>query len=138
MEVLELKINQNFRQLFHLKTMEFHKKWIWPGNGTTTDHMGLDERKPVFGGLRTTEEQTSLRYLADWSAHLLFMFWKVSYLKYLVSMIRKYHYHKPQTNPWHRKEEPLNHHEIPGRQTKQSNQLSLPHQDDYKTRMNIK
>ena len=30
-------------------------------------------------------------------------------------------------NPWHRKEEPLNHHETPERQIKQSNQLSLPH-----------
>ena len=44
-------------------------------------------------------------------------------------MIRKYHNHKPQTTPWHREEEPLNHHETPGRQIKQSNQLSLPHQD---------
>ena len=26
-------------------------------------------------------------------------------------------------------------HETPGRQIKQSNQLSLPHQDDYNTRM---
>ena len=26
-------------------------------------------------------------------------------------MIRKYHNHKPQTTPWHREEEPLNHHE---------------------------
>ena len=33
-------------------------------------------------------------------------------------MIRKYHNHKPQTNPWHREEEPLNHHETPGRQIK--------------------
>ena len=46
-------------------------------------------------------------------------------------MIRKYHNRKPQTNPWHREEEP-------GRQNKQSTQLSLPHQDDYKTRMDIK
>ena len=45
-------------------------------------------------------------------------------------MIRKYHNHKPQTTPWHREEEPLNHHETPGRQIKQSNQLSLPHQHD--------
>ena len=29
-------------------------------------------------------------------------------------------------------------HETQGRQTKQSNQLSLPHQDDCKTRMDIK
>ena len=43
----------------------------------------------------------------------------------IVSMIRKYHIHKPKTNPWHREEEPHNHHETPGRQTKQSNQLSL-------------
>ena len=30
-------------------------------------------------------------------------------------MIRKYHNHKQQTTPWHREEEPLNHHETPGR-----------------------
>ena len=46
-------------------------------------------------------------------------------------MIRKYHNHKLQTIPWHREEEPLNHHETPGRQIKQSNQLSLPHQDTH-------
>ena len=34
--------------------------------------------------------------------------------------------HKLQTNPWHCEEEPHNNHETPGRQTKQSNQLSLP------------
>ena len=56
----------------------------------------------------------------------------------IVSIIRKYHNHKPQTTPWHREEEPLNHHETPGRQMKQSNQLSLPHQDDCNTRMDIK
>ena len=50
-------------------------------------------------------------------------------------MIRKYHNHKQQTNPWHREEEPHNHQETIGRQTKQSNQLSLPHQDNCKTRM---
>ena len=48
-----------------------------------------------------------------------------SFLSKIVSMIRKYHNHKPKTNPWHREEEPQNHHETPGRQTKQSNQLSL-------------
>ena len=53
-------------------------------------------------------------------------------------MIRKYHNHKLQTNPWHRKHEPHNDHETPGRQSKQSNQLSLPHQDDCKTRIDIK
>ena len=52
-------------------------------------------------------------------------------------MVREYHNHKPQTTPWHREDEPLNHHETPGRQ-KQCNQLSLPHQDDCNTRMDIK
>ena len=51
----------------------------------------------------------------------------------IVSMIRKYHNHKPQTTLWHREEEPLNYYETPGRQIKQSNQLSLPHQDDCNT-----
>ena len=53
-------------------------------------------------------------------------------------MIRKYHNHKLQTNPWHREEEPHNNHKAPGRQTKQSNQLSLRHQGDRKTRRDIK
>ena len=41
---------------------------------------------------------------------------------------------KPTVPP----EEPHTNHETPGRQTKQSNQLSLPHQDDCKTRRDIK
>ena len=41
-------------------------------------------------------------------------------------------------NLWHREEEPLNHHDTPGRQNMQSNQLSLPHQDDCNTRTDIK
>ena len=48
-------------------------------------------------------------------------------------MIRKYHNHKLQTNPWHPEEVPHNHHETPGRQTKQSKQLSLLHQNDCRT-----
>ena len=53
-------------------------------------------------------------------------------------MIRKYNNHKVQANPWHREEESHNTNETPGRQTKQSNQLSLPHLDDCKTRRAIK
>ena len=53
-------------------------------------------------------------------------------------MIRKYHNNKLQTAPWHREGEPLNHHETPGRQIKQSNQLSSLHQDDCSTKMDIK
>ena len=49
-------------------------------------------------------------------------------------MIRKYHYHKLQTNPSYPEEEPNNNHETSGRQTKQSNQLSLPHRNDCKAR----
>ena len=52
-------------------------------------------------------------------------------------MIRKYHNHIPQTTPWHREEEPPNHHETPRRQIRQSNQLSLSHQDDYNTSMDL-
>ena len=40
--------------------------------------------------------------------------------------------------PRESEKEPLNHHETPGRQIKQSNQLSLPYQDDYNTRIDIK
>ena len=39
-------------------------------------------------------------------------------------MIRKYHNHKPQITPWHREEEPIIHHETPGRQIKQSKQFN--------------
>ena len=51
--------------------------------------------------------------------------------------MRKYLNHKLQTTLWHREEEPLNHHETPGRQIKESKQLSLPNQDDCKVQQNI-
>ena len=47
----------------------------------------------------------------------------------IVSMIRKM-----QTNLWHHEEEPHNNHQTEGRQPKQN----LPHQDDCKTRVDIK
>ena len=53
-------------------------------------------------------------------------------------MTRKYYKYELQMHPWHHDEEPHNNHETPRRQTKQGNQLSLPHQDDCKTRMDIK
>ena len=46
-------------------------------------HVGLDAKNPVFGGLRTTQAQTSLRIHAVRSAPLLFAFWKVSYVNLL-------------------------------------------------------
>ena len=45
--------------------------------------MGLDTRKPVLGGLRTTQAQTSLRIRAVWSAPLLFAIRKVLYVNLL-------------------------------------------------------
>ena len=54
-----------------------------------------------------------------------------------VSMIRKYHNHNLKTNPWHGEEEPHNNHETPGGQ-KKSNQLSLPYQENGKTKMDTK
>ena len=46
-----------------------------------TDHkysynMGLDARNPVFGGLWTTQAQTSLRIYAVWSAPFYSLFEK--------------------------------------------------------------
>ena len=57
-----------------------------------------------------------------------------------VSMIRKYHYHVLHTNPRHHEEEPhnTNSHKTSRNQLKQSNQLSLPCQDDCKTREDTK
>ena len=44
---------------------------------------GRNARKPVFEGLQTIQVQTSLRIRADWSASLLFAFWKASYVNLL-------------------------------------------------------
>ena len=41
-------------------------------------------------------------------------------------MIKKYHKYKQLTTLWHREEEPLNHHETPGRQIKQSTNSLFP------------
>ena len=60
----------------------------------------------------------------------------------IAKIVSEYGQEIPQSqtadNPWHHEEEPLNHHGTPGRQTKQSNQLSVPPQDDCITRMDIK
>ena len=44
----------------------------------------------------------------------------------IVSMIRKYHNHKLQTNPRHREEKPHNNHETPGRQTERATSSLFP------------
>ena len=46
--------------------------------------------------------------------------------------------YKLQKNPLHSTKEPHNNHGTPGRQTKHINQLSLPHCDNCKTRMDVK
>ena len=60
----------------------------------------------------------------------------------MLKIVIEYDQEIPQSqtadNPWHREEEPLNHHMAPGRHIKQSNQLSLSQQDDCNTRMDIK
>ena len=81
------------------------------------------------------EYHQSIRQLGSRSGRIFCGAWSGSKI---VSMIRKYHNHKPQTTPQQQEEEPLNHHETPGRQTKQSKQLPLPRQDDCNTRMDIK
>ena len=55
-------------------------------------------------------------------------------------MIRKYHKYTLQTNPRHREEElqSIYSNKTSVRQLKQSNHLSLPFQDDNKTRKDTK
>ena len=62
-------------------------------------------------------------------------------LEYRLKIVSEYDQEIPQSqtaDKRHLKGEPHDKHETPGRQTKQSNQLSLPRQDDCKTRMYIK
>ena len=60
----------------------------------------------------------------------------------LSKIVSEYDQEIPQsqlhTNPLYRKEETPNNHETPGRHTKQSTQLSLPHRDDSKATMDTK
>ena len=55
-------------------------------------------------------------------------------------MIRQYSNRILHTNPRHHEEEAqkTNSHKTPGRQLKQNNQLSLPHQDICKNRKDTK
>ena len=59
-----------------------HAMYLWKCQScvTVSYNLGLNARKPVFGGLPTTQAQTSLRIRADWSVPLLFAFLKVWYL----------------------------------------------------------
>ena len=53
-------------------------------------------------------------------------------------MIRKVPQSQTADNTMAQRGEPLTNHGTPGRQIKQSNQLSLPHKDDCNTRMDTK
>ena len=100
-------------------------------------HVDLGFITPVFQSFGTVPVlKQYLIMLYNTSTHTGFLKIPAGILSKIVS---EYDQEIPQPQPaWHREEEPLNHHETPGRKIKQSNQLSLPHQDDYNTRMNIK
>ena len=52
---------------------------VCPNTYMYVSQLGLDSRKLIFGGLRTTKTHTSMRMLrADWSAHLSFAFSKLA------------------------------------------------------------
>ena len=53
-------------------------------------------------------------------------------------MISKYNNHKLQKNLRYREEEPHENQETSGRQTRQSDQLSFPHRNDCKTKMDTR
>ena len=67
------------------------------------------------------------------------LLWSKGLIKKL-SMIRENHNHKLQTNPQHCEEElqDIYSNKTTKKQWKQSNQLCLLRQDDYKTRKDIK
>ena len=74
-----------------------------------------------------------------WLAGLIALFCRAQLgIMFEYEIVREYDQEIPQLQTWHWEEEPHNNYETPGRQTKQSNQLSLPHQDDCTTRMDIK
>ena len=52
-------------------------------------------------------------------------------------MIRKYHNHKLQTDPWHHEEEPHRNHEAPGTETKQSKMIAKLERTQSYTQQNI-
>ena len=85
----------------------------------------ISSQHPITGQRNASCLISNIRYLLGTGSNSLDPDQATSFFSKIVSMIRKYHNHKPKTNPWHREEEPHNHHETPGRQTKKSNQLSL-------------
>ena len=58
---LRIYVGLHTRQMFQL-ACQSPRKYV--SVGQSDNKMGLDARKPVFGGLRTTQAQTSLRIRA--------------------------------------------------------------------------
>ena len=76
-----------------------------------------------------TSSANSIQYVAKWCVRKrINHYCKVvpEKIPNIVSMIRKYRNHKPHTTAWHREEEPLNHHETPGRQIKHTISFLFP------------
>ena len=69
-----------------LKRRQHRPVWVYLCQNATLleitcrSSFGPRRGKPVFGGLQTTQAQTSLRIRAVWSAPLLFLLGKVSYV----------------------------------------------------------
>ena len=59
------------------------------------------------------------------------------FLSIYLKIVSEYDQEIPQSQTADNPVAPLNHHKTSGRQIKQSNQPSLPHQDDCNTRMDI-
>ena len=107
------------------------------GTSRSIADVDLSNHNTLFAVLQKNTHIVSSYF--DLRAFNISAYWyRQEFIKNSKSMIRKYHNHKLQTTPWHREEKLLNHHETPGRQIKQSNQFSLPHQDDCNTRMDVK
>ena len=81
--ILACSRGKDFWQIFFsgIQCLQLIKVKLWWPN--KQNQLGLYARKHVFGGLRTTKTQTSLRIYADWSAPLSFAFGKVTYLTLL-------------------------------------------------------
>ena len=76
---IQLQVQASYSLLLSKKVLVY-----WYGASfENPHHMGVNARKPVFGGLPTTQAQTRLCIRTDWSAPLLFAFWKVLYLNLL-------------------------------------------------------
>ena len=66
-----------------LKIHSMQRVKNWSKTSNIKYYLGLNARKHVFEGLRTTQAQTSLRIRAVWSARLFFADWEVYYLDLL-------------------------------------------------------